>query len=456
MAMQQSLIFRSRLAAIWQSINALTVALLVPGVLSEDSFAGDVSTSSPARCESSDVSICSAASGSSLLQSQYRRQAQPSFTAVQQSEERSTLRGGGRSQLHNPSGCFEDTRLEQSKWGDAVTPADAQLYLKERKARQWGTGLGFTKFTDISYCPSTESAATHFREQRQNTHWPEERLNHILDEALAAIENNGRPLVWTTDVTSYGLLHADQVTMMTANFLCNMRQAGLSNRTLLLVENVTTASSFRAAFPEVAILQNDVLLQALRDVVQGGGFEVTGYRLPMHHLLLQRGYPVLHMDMDQHVASGPALEQELLASGDEFDILGMWDCCPHMELNGGFQYYKPNKRTLAALEVAAGMLKPFHEGDMLATANDQWALNCGVFHGVAHMGLRVKMLSRDRFRFRDLENVSVGAGPNQALVVHTSRVLEENVVQLYKNLSIWLLASDEPSEENMACSRASP
>merc|ERR1711974_143506 len=133
-------------------------------------------------------------------------------------------------------------------------------------------------------------------------------------------------------------------------------------------------------------------------------------------------------------------------------MLGMYDACK-FELNGGFQYYNPTPRSLSAVSTAAGMSKPTHPTKTalrLNTANDQWALNCGVINGVANQGLRVKMLDKNRFSF-GLNNPrnkklmlasDLGSDADKTLVLHTSNTHEKDIIQKYKKLNIWLLETD--------------
>eukprot|EP00928_Gymnodinium_smaydae_P084352 TRINITY_DN6762_c0_g1_i2.p1 TRINITY_DN6762_c0_g1~~TRINITY_DN6762_c0_g1_i2.p1 ORF type:complete len:390 (-),score=65.07 TRINITY_DN6762_c0_g1_i2:382-1551(-) len=346
-------------------------------------------------------------------------------------------RGKQTSSLLNPSGCFQphDPPLNAT-W----TMELARAYMNERRALKWKAleGIDFRNGDfGFAYCPDAAKAAARTMAFLKSSDWPAAEIAQILDRALKGLQRDEGPLLWQALVK--GKETADH---LTNNFLCNMRREGLLSRLLLLVEDPVAAHKLNTSYPEMTVLHSPVLLDALRRSVAGGHFDTTGYRLLMHRLLLERGYRVLHVDADVHFAFGQMVLQEVSQEVAGFDMAGMKDTCEFLEINGGFQYWMPTEGSMKALATAIGMRKPTYDEHVLYTANDQWALNCGLVYQAAEGAIKVNVLPAPRFKFGVVSVTAqdVGADAEKILVLHTGSGGKHT--EKWKELQIWELDDD--------------
>eukprot|EP00928_Gymnodinium_smaydae_P084355 TRINITY_DN6762_c0_g2_i1.p1 TRINITY_DN6762_c0_g2~~TRINITY_DN6762_c0_g2_i1.p1 ORF type:complete len:396 (-),score=65.49 TRINITY_DN6762_c0_g2_i1:591-1778(-) len=340
----------------------------------------------------------------------------------------------------NPSGCFEPhNKPPNASWTMELTRA----YMDERRALRWKALDGSTKREGdfgFAYCPDAAKAADRTMAFLNSTDWPATEIAQILDSALKGLHRDEGPLLWQALVE--GL--TDKHDVLTSNFLCNLRREGLLSRLLLLVEDPSVAHELNTSYPEMTIMHSPVLLNALRRSVAGGHFDPTGYRLLMHRLLLERGYRVVHLDSDIHFAFGPMALQEVSQEVAGFDMAGMNDDCEFLEINGGFQYWMPTEGSLKALATAVGMRKPTYDKHVLFTANDQWALNCGLVYQAAVGAMKVKVLPTPRFKFqvKHVTAADVGTDADKMLVLHTGGTYDGHHTEKWKELLIWELDDD--------------
>eukprot|EP00928_Gymnodinium_smaydae_P084353 TRINITY_DN6762_c0_g1_i4.p1 TRINITY_DN6762_c0_g1~~TRINITY_DN6762_c0_g1_i4.p1 ORF type:complete len:394 (-),score=55.21 TRINITY_DN6762_c0_g1_i4:648-1829(-) len=337
--------------------------------------------------------------------------------------------------LLNPSGCFEPRdKPPNATWTMELTRA----YMDERRALMWKALDGSTNRNGdfgFAYCPDAAKAADRTMAFLESADWPATEIAQILDSALKNLQPDEGPLLWQALIKG-PLEGSDQ---LTTNFLCNMRREGLLSRLLLLVEDPDVAQNLNATYPEMTVIHSPVLLDALRRSVAGGHFDSTGYRLMMHRLLLERGYRVLHVDSDIHFASGQMALQEVTQEVAGFDMAGMKDACELLEINGGFQYWMPTEGSLKALATAIGMRKPTYDDYVLYTANDQWALNCGLIYQAAKGSIKVKELPTPRFQFGNpnVTAADLGTDADKTLVFHTGSGGHDT--ENWKELQIWKL-----------------
>eukprot|EP00928_Gymnodinium_smaydae_P016717 TRINITY_DN16319_c0_g1_i1.p1 TRINITY_DN16319_c0_g1~~TRINITY_DN16319_c0_g1_i1.p1 ORF type:complete len:112 (-),score=16.98 TRINITY_DN16319_c0_g1_i1:37-351(-) len=97
---------------------------------------------------------------------------------------------------------------------------------------------------------------------------------------------------------------------------------------------------------------------------------------------------------------------------------------------------------MKALATAIGMRKPTFDGRVLYTANDQWALNCGLVYQASEGAIKVNVLPAPRFKFGvfGVTASDVGADAEKILVLHTGSGGKHS--EKWKELQIWELDDD--------------